>query len=104
MTSSRAPGIFFAMGATGSVPASLNADASACRVVPPPPTAPARRLRLRRSRTHEFRDRARLVTVGDRKFLGREERDDLRAARRHDDLLLDARRRHAIGGRAIGLD
>src|SRR5438552_13599592 len=45
-----------------------------------------------------------LVSVGDRKLVGREERDDLGAARRHDDFFLDASRGHAVGRRAIGLD
>src|SRR5262245_17723482 len=45
-----------------------------------------------------------LVPVRDRKLLGGEERDDLRATRRHDDFLLDPRGGHAVGGRAVGLD
>src|SRR5206468_3326223 len=45
-----------------------------------------------------------LVPVRDRKLLGGEERDDLGTARRHDDLLLDPRGGHAVGGRAVGLD
>ena len=44
------------------------------------------------------------VPVGDRKLVGREQRDDLRARRRDDDLLLDARRGDAVGGRAVRLD
>src|SRR5262245_1492999 len=45
-----------------------------------------------------------LVPVRDRKLLGGEERDDLGAARRHDDLLLDPCGGDAVGGGAVGLD
>src|SRR5207245_9920084 len=45
-----------------------------------------------------------LVSVGDRKLVGRKERDDLGAARRHDDFFLDASRGYAVGRRAIGFD
>src|SRR5262249_33923780 len=48
--------------------------------------------------------RAGSIPVRDRKFVGREARDDLGAARRHDHFFLDASRGHPIGGWAIGLD
>src|SRR5215470_11669173 len=45
-----------------------------------------------------------LVPVGDRKLVGWEQRDDLGAARRHDDFFFDPRGGDAVGGRAVGLD
>ena len=39
-----------------------------------------------------------------RKLVGREQRDDLGAARRHDDFFFDPRGGDAVGGRAVGLD
>src|SRR5262249_59799090 len=45
-----------------------------------------------------------LVPVRDRKLLGGEERDDLGAARRHNDFLFDPRGGDAVGGGAVGLD
>src|SRR5262245_3264218 len=44
------------------------------------------------------------VPVSDRKLVGREQRDDLGTARRHDHFLLDAGCGHPVSGRAIGLD
>src|SRR5262245_41653642 len=45
-----------------------------------------------------------LASVGDRQFVGREQRDDLSALRGHDDFLLDARGGRAVAGRAVRLD
>src|SRR5262249_56837686 len=44
------------------------------------------------------------VTVADRKFLGREQRDHAAALVRHHDLLLDAGGGIAVGGGAIGFE
>src|SRR5262249_5016258 len=46
----------------------------------------------------------RLVPIRNRQLVGREQRDDLRALRRHDHFLLDARRRGAVTLRAVGFD
>src|SRR5262245_62984590 len=43
------------------------------------------------------------VPVGDGKFVGRKERDDLGPLRRDDNLFLDARRGDAVRGRAVRL-
>src|SRR5256885_10109090 len=45
-----------------------------------------------------------LVGVGNWQLLCRIERDDLRALRREDHFFLDARRRDAVGGGAVGFD
>src|SRR5262249_51356576 len=44
------------------------------------------------------------VRIGDRQLVGREEGDDLGALGRDDHLFLDARRRDAVGCRAVRLD
>src|SRR5215510_166124 len=44
------------------------------------------------------------IPVRDRKLVGREEGDDLGAARRHDYFFLDAGRGHPVGRRAVRLD
>src|SRR5262245_49763145 len=51
-----------------------------------------------------FATRPRSVLVGDHELLAREERDDLRALGRDDDLLLDAGGRTPVRGRAVGLE
>src|SRR5262249_50051905 len=48
--------------------------------------------------------RAGSVPVCDWKLVGREQRDDLGAARRHDHFFLDAGRGHPVGRRAVRLD
>src|SRR5215470_2926368 len=48
--------------------------------------------------------RAGSIPVRDRKLVGREERNDLGAARRHDHFFLDASRGHPVGRWTVGLD
>src|SRR5450631_1552104 len=45
-----------------------------------------------------------LVAIGDRQFLAGKQRDDLTTPVGDDDLLLDARRRNAVGRRTVGLE